>query len=146
MTEAAGLAASIVGLVGAALKVSGLCYEYFSEAMNAQEDIKRLVTEISSLANLLKPLSTLAEASKIPDPDSISLLAQQCTKMLEDLEGKLQHQSNIGRRPDSKTQKFLDFVGSSKSSLKWPFKKEGTRERIQEIERLKTAVVLKLQM
>ena len=149
MTEAAGLAASIVGLVGAALKVSGLCHEHFSEAMSAQEDIKQLVSEISSLASLLEPLSTPAEASKIPQPsdsDSISQLVQKCTEMLVHLQGKLQHLSSTGRQPDSKTQRLLNLVGSSKSSLKWPFKKKGTQERIQEIERLKTAVALKLHM
>ena len=149
MAEAVGLAASIAGLVAVALKVSGLCHEYFSEVMDAQEDIKRLVSEISALASLLEPLSAPAEASKISqasDSNSISQLVQQCTEMLARLQGKLQHLSNTGRRPNSKTQRFRNLIGSSKSSLKWPFKKEGTQERIQAIERLKTAVTLKLQM
>ena len=146
MAEAAvGLAASIGGLVGIALKVSKLCYNHYGEVVNAQEDIKQLATEISSLSRLLEPLSKPAEASKIlqtsdSDSDSISELVRQCTEMLAELQCKLQH------LPDSKTQRFLSFLGASKGSLKWPFKKEGTLERIQKIERLKSAVALKLQM
>ena len=151
MAEAIGLAASIAGLVGIALKASELCHEYLSEVVNAQDDIKRLASEISLLASLLEPLSTPPEASKISqtsDSDSVSIsqLVQQCTEMLLRLEGKLQHQPNTRRQLDSKTQRLLNFVGASKSSLKWPFKKKDTLERIQKIERLKTAVTLKLQM
>ena len=152
MAEAAvGLAASIGGLVCIALKVSKLCYNHYGEVMNAQEDIKQLATEISSLSRLLEPLSEPSEASKISqaldsDSDSISELVRQCTEMLAELQCKLQHLADTGRQPHSKTQRFLSFLGASKGSLKWPFKKEGTLERIQKIERLKSAVALKLQM
>lgn len=149
MAEAVGLAASIAGLVGVALKVTKLCHEHFREAMNAQKEIEQLVSEISLLANLLEPLSTPAEATKISptsDSDPISQLLQQCTEMLAYLQGELQHLSNTGGKPDSKTQRFLNFVGSSKGSLKWPFKKKDVQERVQNIERLKTAVTLNLQM
>ena len=64
MAEAVGLAASIAGLVGVALKVFGLCHEYFGEAMNAQEDIKQLVSEISSLASYLSRFQRLLRPAK----------------------------------------------------------------------------------
>ena len=139
-----GLAASIIGLVAVASKVSKLCYSYCSEVMNAREDIQQLVSEVSSLASLLQPLSTPAEARKFlqtSDSDPISQIVHQCTEVLEQLQGELQSQLN--KQSDSKTRKL---VGSVKISLKWPFKKEDTQTRIQKIERLKTTVTLKLQL
>ena len=140
MAEAIGLAASIVGLLGASFTVCNLC----GEVKGAQEDIKQLVSEISSLSSLLEPLSTPAEASKISGSDSIPQLVQQCTEMLEKLQGELQQHQPDGQ--SDRTKRFRKFVGSSKSSLKWAFKKGGTLERIQKIERLKSAVTLQLQM
>ena len=104
----------------------------------------QLVSKISSLASLLEPFSTPAEASKIPqtsDSDSMSQLVHQCTEVLEQLQGELQCQLN--KQSDRKTR---DFVGCLKISPKWPFKKEGTQKRIQKIEQLKTTVTLKLQL
>ena len=141
--DAVGLAASIGGLLGIASKVSLLCYSYFSEVMNAQEDIQQLVSEISSLAELLEPLSTPAQAGKISrtsDSDSILQLVQQCKEMLEKLQGELELQRQPNRLSDRIAQRLR------MTSLKWPFKKEDTRRGIQQIERLKSTVVLKLQM
>ena len=140
VAEAVGLAASIVGLVSVASKASKFCYDYCTEVMNVREDIQQLASEISSLANLLGPLSTPAEASKIlqTSSDSISQLVHQCAEMLEQLQGELQYQLNGSRT--------RDLVGSSNFGLKWPFKKEDTQERIHTIERLKAAVTLELQL
>ena len=143
MAEAVGLAASIGGLVGIASKVSVLCYNYFSEVMNAQEDIQQLVSEISSLAKLLEPLSTPAQASKISrtsDSDSIMQLVQQCKEMLERVQGELELQRQRNKLSDRIAQKLR------MTSLKWPFKKEETQKGIQQIERLKATVGLRLQM
>ena len=85
MAEALGVVASIGGLAAIASKVTMLCYNYFSEAVNAQEDIQQLVSEISSLAKILAPLSTPAQAniiSRALDSDSILQLVQQCKEML----------------------------------------------------------------
>ena len=143
MADAVGLAASIVGLAAAALKVSKLCHDYHGEAMNAREDIKQLVSEISSLASLLGPLSLLAQDSRISqtsDSDLISQLEHQCTEMKQLLD-KLECQLN--KQPDSKPRNRMQPF---KASLRWPFKKEETQNRIQKIERLKTTVTLKLQL
>ena len=143
MAEAVGLAASIGGLVVIASKVSMLCYNYFSDVMDAREDIQQLVSEISSLANLLEPLSTPAQASKIfrtSDSDSILQLVQQCKEMLEKLQGELELQRQPNKLSDRIAQKLR------MTSLRWPFKKEDTRKGIQQIERLKSTVVLKLQV
>ena len=143
MADVVGLAASIVGLAAAALKVSKLCHDYHDEAMNAREDIKQLVSEISSLASLLGPLSLLAQDSRISqasDSDLISQLVHQCSE-IEQLLGELQRQLN--KQSDSKVRNRMQ---SLKTSLKWPFQKEETQNRIQKIERLVTTVTLKLQL
>ena len=144
MADPVGLAASIVGLIAVASKVSKLCYDYCNEATSVRGDIVQLVSEISSLASLLEPFTTPAEASRISqtsDSDSMSQLVHQCTEVLNQLQGELQCQLN--KQSDRKKR---DFVGSLKISLQWPFKKEDTQRRIQKIERLKTTVTLKLQL
>ena len=146
MADAAGLVASITGIVGFAAKVCNLCYGYYGEVKDAQEDIGRLTTEISSLADLLKPLSTPAEASKIlltpdSDSDSMSQLVHQFTEILEQLQDELKPQ--IDRQSDGRIQKAMRSV---KTRLMWPFKKKDNQRRIQQIERLKTSVILKLQL
>ena len=143
MADPVGLAASIVGLAAVASKVSKLCYDYFSDVMNAQEDIQKLVSEISSLAMLLEPLSTPTEASKIsPTSDSSSILqlVQQCKEMLEKLQGELERQRQPIKLSNRMAKKFR------MTSLKWPFKKADTQKGMQQIERLKSTVALKLQM
>ena len=142
MAEAVGLAASIGGLVSIASKVSALCYDYFSEVMNAQKDIQQLVSEISSLATLLEPLSKPAQASKISSSDSILQLVQQCKEMLEKLEGQLE----LRRQPNQHSDRIAQQFRMASQSLKWPFKKEDTQKGIQQIERLKSTVSLGLQM
>ena len=144
MAEVAGLVASITGIVGLATNVCKLCYGYYGEVKDAQEDINHLATEISSLANLLEPLSTPAEASKIPqtpDSDSMSQLVHQFTEVLEQLKDELQ--PHIDKQSDGRIQKAM---GSAKTRLMWPFKKEDNQKRIQKIERLKASVILKLQL
>ena len=138
MAEAVGLAASIAGLITIALKISELC-DYYSEATNAREDMQQLISEISSLASMLEPLSTPAEARKFSQTasDSMSQLVDQCTEMLEQLEDELRHKLN--KQTDSKTQNV-------RVSLKWPFKKEDTWVRIRKVERMKIALILKLQL
>ena len=140
MAEAVGLAASIGGLVGITSQVCKSCYNYYSEVMNAQADIQRFVSEISSLAGLLKPLSTPAQAIKILDSDPIWQLVQQCKEMLEKFQGEVELQRQPKKLSDRISQKFR------MTSLKWPFKKEDTQKGIQQIERLKSTVALKLQM
>ena len=139
MAEAVGLAASIAGLIAIASQISKLCYNNFSEAINAREDMVQLVSEISSLASLLEPLSTPAEASRISQAasGSMSQMVDQCTEMLEQLRGELQRKLN--KQSDSRAQNI-------RISLKWPFKKEDTQSQIQKIERMKTAITLKLQL
>ena len=142
--EAVGLAASIGGLVSIASKVSKSCREYFSDARNAQKDIQQLLSEISSLDKILEPLSTPAQAGDISQAsrsDSMSQLVHQCTEMLEKLQDEIQDQLN--KQSGSKTR---NIIGSLKTSLKWPLKKEDTQEVIQRIERLKSAIALKMQM
>lgn len=51
MAEAVALAASICGLATMASQVSKSCYNCFSDATNAREDIAQLTCEISSLAS-----------------------------------------------------------------------------------------------
>ena len=143
MAEVVGPAASIGGLVTIASKVSMLCYNYFSDVVNAQKDIQQLVSEISSLAKILAPLSTPAQANKISralDSDSILQLVQQCKEMLEKLQGELGLQRQPKKLSDRIAQKFRV------TNLKWPLKKEDTQKGIQQIERLKSTVALKLQM
>ena len=144
MADVVGLVASITGIVGIAAKVCKLCYGYYGEVKDAREDIDRLTTEISTLADLLQPLSTPAEASKIPqtpDSESMSQLVHQFTKILKQLQDELQPQ--IDKQSDGRIRKA---IGSAKTRLMWPFKKEDNQRRIQGIERLKTSVILKLQL
>ena len=142
MAEVVGLAASIGALVGIASQVCRLC-NYFSEVINAQEDIQQFVSEISSLAKVLEPLSTPAQASKISptsDSDSILQLVRQCEELLEKLQGELELQRQPNKPFDRMARKLR------MTSLKWPFKKEDTQKGLQRIERLKSTVALKLQM
>ena len=143
MAEAVGLAASIVGLVSFAGNVSRLC-GYYGEAKNAREDIKKLAAEISSLAELLEQLSTTAEvrdASQTPGSDWMSQLVHEFREILQEIQSKLP--SQISEQSGSRTR---IVVGSLKTSLIWPFKKEATQGQIQKIERMKTSIALKLQL
>ena len=140
----AELAGSIVGLVGFAAKVSKLLCGYYGEARDAPEDIKQLASEISSLAGLLEPLSTAAEASRIsqtPDSEWMSQSVHEFREILEHLEGKLPRQ--ISEQSDSRTRRAMRSFGTH---VTWPFKKGDIQKQIQKIERLKASVTMKLQL
>ena len=144
MADAVGLAGTIVALVGFAAQVSKLLYGYYGEAKNAPEDIKQLASEISSLAGLLEPLSTVAEASRIsqsPDSACVSQFMHEFRETLEHLERRLQRQ--ISQQSDSGARSTMQ---SLKNRLLWPFKKEDTQNQIQKIERMKTTITMKLQL
>ena len=144
MAEAVGLAASIVGLVSLAGRVSRLCYSYCGEAKNAPEDIKILATEISSLAELLEQHLTTAEVCDAPQTSSSDWrpqLVDEFIEILQEIRSKLP--SQINEQSGSKTR---IVVGSLKTSLIWPFKKKATRRQIQKIEQMKATIALKLQL
>ena len=140
----AELAGSIVGLVGFAAKVSNLCYGYYGEVKDAPEDIKKLATEISSLAGLLERLLPTAEASKISqssDSDWMPQLVHEFREILEELQRKLP--SRINKQSGSGIGRLSRSLGAR---VIWPFKKEAIRGQIQKIERMKTTITLKLQL
>ena len=120
MAGAVGLAASIDGLATIASQVCKLCYDYFSDVVNVQADMKQFVSELSSLARLLEPLSQDSTISPTSDSDSILQLVQQCKKMLEKLQGELELQ----RQPNKRSGRMAENLRMT--SLKWPFKKEDT--------------------
>ena len=78
--------------------------------------------------------------SQTSDPDLISQLVYQCTEM-EQLLDELQCQLN-----NQSASKSRNRMQSLKISLKWPFQKEDTENRVRKIERLKTTIILKLQL
>ena len=144
MADAVGLAGSIAGLVGFAAQVSKLLYGCYGEAKDAPEDIKQLASEISSLAGLLEPLSTAAEANRIsqtPDSELMSQLVPEFREILEHLKGKLPRQ--ISKQSDTRTR---GAMRSLMTCLIWPFKKEDIQKQVQKIERLKATVTVKLQL
>ena len=129
MAEAVGLAAGIVGLVSFAGKVSRLCYGYYGEAKNAREDI---ATEL---------LSTTAAVRDASQTSGSDWMVHEFREILQEIQSKLP--SQISGQSGSKTR---IVVGSFKTSLIWPFKKEATQTQIREIERMNTAITLKLQL
>ena len=144
MADAVGLAGSIAGLIGIAAQVSNLLYGYYGEAKDAPEDINELASEISSLAGLLKPLSTAAEASRISqgsDSEWLPQLEKDFREILERLKSKLPRQIS-----EQSSNRARMAMRSLKIRLTWPFKKEDIRKQIQKIERLKTLVNVKLQL
>ena len=135
MAEAVGLAAGIVGPVSFAGKVSRLCCGYYGEAKNAREDIKKLATE------LLEQLSTTAAVRDASQTSGSDWMVHEFREILQEIQSKLL--SQISEQSGSKTR---IVVGSFKTSLIWPFKKEATQTQIREIERMNTAITLKLQL
>lgn len=144
MAEAVGLAASIVGLTACAFKIAKLCYGCYGKVKGVPEDIKQLADEISSLADLLRPFSTPAGASKISDPDLVSRSVGEIMGILEELLEELQDElQGLTKHSDSSTRNLIRRL---KTSLKQAFKKEDTQNRIRKIEKLKAGLSLTLQL
>jgi len=133
MAEVLGVADSVKGLTTIADAIVRKGFRYLKDVKDAEKTVEKLVEEVNNLSGVLHSLNNVVERLEEDDPD-IDPAAQihyieSCYKTLK------------------KIQDLFDEVVptaplSKRDRLKWPLKKENTKELLVEIGRHKATMIL----
>ncbi|KAH8152821.1 uncharacterized protein LAJ45_03047 [Morchella importuna] len=135
MAEAIGLAASIIGVVKITGSLVSLGYNYLGGVRDVSNELRKLVDELHSLAQVLLVLRDHARDDILLQPTALQRLNDQngplprCALELKTLQGKLEPK--------------LGLRGMVKYLL-WPLKEKETLQYIDSIERYKSLFNLAL--
>ena len=127
--------AAIVALAEVSGALICLGWEYFSKVKSAKEDIKRLITEVTTFQNALDGIQKMlqvSDASILPASNSLSKSASTCLSQLKDVENTLDEAM--------KKSRWGPF-----RSLKWPFTSKEVDQIISDLERYKNTISLRLE-
>lgn len=126
--------ASIIALVQVSGRLISLVSGYLSKVKSAKEDIKRLITEVTTFQNALDGIQKMlhdSDASILPASNSLSKSTLTCLSQLNDVENTLNEAM--------KKSKWGPF-----RSLKWPFTSTEVDQIISDLERCKNTISLGL--
>ncbi|RKL05933.1 Vegetative incompatibility protein HET-E-1 [Fusarium oxysporum] len=136
MTEALGVASSVIAVVDLSAKVFSLCLQYSREVKNAKDDIEKLREEVATFQTTAKELQTLVEGPRGKElkvsQQLTSAIEDSCSR-LEDLEKRLQPSTH---------QKRMSRFGIR--ALKWPFESKEVKGTIEDLERYRGTISLTL--
>lgn len=121
------VAASVIAVVDASVKVASLCSQYYKSVKKAKEDIARLQETVENLQTALEDIKKLLEgqyASKLETSQKVKNALNNCFSDLKNLERELE--GGIS----GTHMRFWDT-----RALKWPFKSKEVDKIIQGLER-----------
>lgn len=128
MAELVGLAASIVGLAGAAATVSPTLYDFVGTVGYAKEELNALAIETSDLSIVLDHLSAVLNQNGnciiSKTVETIDTLIKRCERLLEEL------------------SLTIDIVKARATHIQWPLRKRKTQEMKLSLEGLKSTLSL----
>lgn len=135
MAEVLGIAGSIIAVIQISEQVVSVCYQYFTTARDATEDIRHIIDVVSGLKSILTNLQTLINANAARQDtqlqlDSLNEPLNACKADLLKLETRLCIK--------------IDRSLSNRARLMWPFKKKEIDEILQGVEKHKTTFILAL--
>jgi hypothetical protein len=136
MTEALGIASSVIAVVELSAKVFSLCLQYSREVNNAKDDIEGLRKEVAAFQNITKELGAL-----IDGPRGRELKASQhLVSAIEDGHSTLEKLEQ--RLRPSTGRKAMSRLGMR--ALKWPFESKEVKGTIEDLERCRGNISLAL--
>ncbi len=142
MADPVSICASVVAIAGAGIKLSTTLYTYSETAFHADRALKDTARDVSLTSAVLNELGGLLEqdaGSRLCSSTALKTAGQavdDCREVFRSIEGELSKALRKGK--DGK-------VGVSKlQSLKWPFMEPKIRLLRGNLERLKTSLLLML--
>ncbi|PQE03932.1 vegetative incompatibility HET-E-1 protein [Rutstroemia sp. NJR-2017a BVV2] len=114
LSQALGIAASVIAVIDLSAKVASRCSEYYANVKNARDDIERLQREAQGLKAILERVYSLCDGPKgvgLHDSQSLREGVEDCQKQLAQLEAKLKPRT---------TNKLMSRYGIR--ALRWPLK------------------------
>ena len=131
MAEVIGLAASIVGLAGAAASVSLTLYEFVGTVRYAKEELNALAIEASDLSTVLDHLSAILNQNTdciiAKTVETIDTLIKRCERLLEEF------------------GVTIDLVKARATHIQWLLRKRKTQEMKLSLEAFKSTLSLIIQ-
>lgn len=131
MAEVVGLAASIVGLAGAAASVSLTLYDFVRTVRYAKEELNALAIQASDLSTVLDHLSAVLNQSSdciiLKTVETIHTLVWRCERLLEEI------------------KVTIDIVKSKATHIHWLLRKRRTEEIKLSLEGFKSTLSLIIQ-
>jgi uncharacterized protein YoxC len=133
MAEVLGIADSVKGLTTIADAIVRKGFRYMKDVKDAEKTVEKLVEEVNNLSGVLHSLNNVVERLEEDDPDvdpatQIHYI-ESCYKTLKKIQDLFDEA--VPTAPLSKRDR-----------LKWPLKKERTKELLVEIGRHKSTMIL----
>ena len=133
MAEVLGVADSVKGLTTIADSIVRKGFRYLKDVKDAEKTVEKLVEEVNNLSGVLHSLNNVVERLEEDDPDvdpatQIHYI-ESCYKTLKKIQDLFDEA--VPTAPLSKRDR-----------LKWPLKKEHTKELLIEIGRHKATMIL----
>ncbi|THV46068.1 hypothetical protein BGAL_0419g00010 [Botrytis galanthina] len=138
MAEALGIVSSVITVIDLSVKVDSQCSEYYTNVKNAQEDIKRLQSEVQELKAILENVHSICNDSngvRLQDPQGLRKGVEDCQEHLCQLEAKLV--------PRGKN-KLMSRYGIR--ALRWPFKSNEVDSIIEKLGNCKDNISFSLRV
>ncbi|KAK6509671.1 hypothetical protein TWF481_004402 [Arthrobotrys musiformis] len=121
--------ASIIAVVQASTAVISYCIKFSSQMKGAEQEILQVISELKTLRDLLEKVSEVLPEDDRPENAKVSglYLALQTTwAIVSDISGRL----------------YPLLQGGFKSKLKWPFKGEAIKEKLEKLQNQKSTLQL----
>lgn len=136
--DGVSLAASVIGIIQLTGSVVKICGSYLREVKDARNDIITLQRSVEGLETIVQNLKDFFQDPHGPKLPTSSLLLDNITDCLSDLE-TLQEKIDPGKRKEM-MRKF------GIRALKWPLKRAEMARIIKDLERYKSSFSLSLQV
>lgn len=136
MTEALGVASSVIAVVDLSAKVFSLCLQYSQAVKNAKDDIEKLGREVAAFQATTEELHTLVEGPRgqeLKASQHLKSAIEDGRSRLEKLEQQLQ--------PSTGRKRMSRF---GLRALKWPFESKDVKGTIEDLRRCRGNISLAL--
>jgi len=136
MTEALGVASSVIAVVDLSAKVFSLCLQYSQAVKNAKDDIEKLGREVAAFQATTEELHTLVEGPRgqeLKASQQLKSAIEDGRSRLEKLEQQLQ--------PSTGRKRMYRF---GLRALKWPFESKDVKGTIEDLQRCRGNISLAL--
>ncbi|KAI5813238.1 hypothetical protein BZA77DRAFT_128768 [Pyronema omphalodes] len=130
------IAASVSGFLSLSIELSKILGAYISAAKSAPKEASDMMTEVSSLCQVLDILvdtldSDDCEFSVFENDSVLCTIIRECQTLVVGLHKKLSKKTQEGKQGRQSRFRSVDKIMEVMEQFKWPFQKEECQERVQ---------------
>jgi hypothetical protein len=132
------IAASVIAVVDASVKVTALCSQYIAAVKNAKKDVERIQRKVGDINHIAKGIQKLLDGpnkARLSTTHGLFESLEQCRQQLEHLEEQLK---------PGEIRKAMSRIGFR--DLKWPFTSKQVKDTLSTLEAYEQSFTQALQV